>query len=412
MNTFSTFSLDERVLASLEQMGYKEPTQIQKEAIPLVLAGESVIGLAGTGSGKTAACAIPVVNQVDVELRKTQVLILVPTRELALQYATEVQRIGRAKKVRVLAVVGGESADNQAAKIKSGAQIVVATPGRLIDFIYSKRINLDHVKTFVLDEADEMLSMGFIEDIEFVFECIVQPHQTLLFSATMPPKIKALIHKRLEGAKEVILQKKIGSPTSIDQWFTYCHFKDREEELLRLFKEENPKQAIIFCQSRVQVESLHQFLRKQLPGKVDYLHAGMSQGVRSVVTKKYRSQKIQTLIATDVASRGLDFSEISHVFLFQLPEDPHLYVHRIGRTGRLDKKGKAISFVTKREIGLVDKITKFLKTEPKWLNEPPFEEAASRGNRNPRGGRNFRTNKGGRNQRKPQRRSGPHQRGK
>lgn len=368
---FSEFKLDQNIILSLQKMGFTSPTEIQEKTLVSILEGRDVMGLAETGSGKTAACAIPICQLVNTESNVLQALILVPTRELALQYATEVQKIGEVKGVKALAILGGEDASLQQAKLRQGVHVAVATPGRLIDFIYSKSIALDQVETVVLDEADEMLSMGFIDDLNFILDCLIQNHQTLLFSATMPDKIKKLISDRLQNPVEVVLQKKEKSPTQISQNFVFCHFKDRDGKLAEWIKKENPTQAIIFCHSRVQVESVCRHLKSFFSVKSDYLHAGMNQDIRNIVTQKFRSGKIKYLVATDVASRGLDFSQVSHVFIYQLGEDPHLYVHRVGRTGRYGKKGVAITFVTKRELRYLDRLSQFLKRDPKWLEKPP-----------------------------------------
>lgn len=376
MTTFSELNLDTNVLRSLERMGYKEPTAIQAKAIPLIKGNHDLIALAQTGSGKTAACAIPICDKVDIGSIRIQVLIVVPTRELALQYATEVQKIGRDKKVKAFAIFGGEDSGTQLSKINHGVQVLVATPGRLIDFIYGREIDLSSVHTLVLDEADEMLSLGFYDDLQFVMQCLVQEHQTLLFSATMPKEIKSIAMKFMKNPLEILLTQADASPSTIDHSFLYCRFHHKEEMLLKLLAEEKPRQSIVFCHSRVEVEKVCHTLQKHLDG-VDYLHAGLAQDTRSIITNKFRNGKIRTLVATDVAARGLDFSQISHVFIFHLADDPEIYIHRSGRTGRNQKEGIVITLVTDRELKSLPRVLHLINQEAKWIGEPPPKKLAS-----------------------------------
>lgn len=369
-NGFSQFHLDPLILKALDKMGFKDPSPIQMQTLPLIQQKKDLIALAQTGSGKTAACAIPICHAIDTTQKDIQALIIVPTRELALQYATEAQKIGNLKGVKTFAIFGGEDAQIQQSKLRHGVHVLVATPGRLIDFIYARQINLSSVKTLVLDEADEMLSMGFYEDLEFIIQCLIQSHQTLLFSATMPNSIKQLARQHMKEPVEINLTVKEKSPENIDHQFVYCHPDRRNQELIQLLKTMEPVQSIIFCQSRLQVEHVCRALRQQLQ-EVDFLHAGLSQDIRNIVTSKFRSGKIRFLVATDVVARGLDFSRISHVFIYELAADPAIYVHRSGRTGRYDKTGSVISLVTNRELSILRYILKHIKREPKWIGSPP-----------------------------------------
>ena len=368
--SFADFQLDPAILKALEKMNFKEPSAIQAQTIPLIQEGLDIIALAQTGSGKTAACAIPICNRVDTTRPQVQALIIVPTRELALQYATEVQKIGIYKGVKAFAICGGEDPALQQSKLKHGVQVLVATPGRLIDFIYSRQIDLSHVETFILDEADEMLSMGFYDDLEFVIQCLIHKHQTLLFSATMPPKIRHLAKFHMQNTREVNLILERTSPKLLQQLFAYCAPHHRDQELLKLIEENSPAQAIIFCHSRFQVEKVCQLLKRKFDG-VDFLHAGLSQDVRSIVTSKFRSGKVRFLVATDVVARGLDFSNVSHVFIYQLSHEADVYVHRSGRTGRYDKEGVVISLVTQRELPFLATIANQIKQEVQWIGAPP-----------------------------------------
>jgi len=367
---FADLHLDAAILRALEKMNFKEPSAIQAQTIPLIQQGKDLIALAQTGSGKTAACMIPVCNRVDTKRVDVQALIIVPTRELALQYATEAQKIGVHKGVKAFAIFGGEDPSMQQSKLKNGVQVLVATPGRLIDFIYSRQINLSQVETLILDEADEMLSMGFYDDLEFIIQCLVHSHQTLLFSATMPPKIRHLAKQHMKQPQEVNLIQHQASPSLIEHLFAYCPAHQKDAELLRLIEHTNPKQGIIFCHSRHQVEKVCQFLKNKVDS-VDFLHAGLSQDIRTIVSNKFRSGKLRLLVATDVVARGLDFSRVSHVFIYQLPHDPDVYVHRSGRTGRFDKAGIVISLVTQRELSLLRSVLHQIKQEAQWIGTPP-----------------------------------------
>lgn len=367
---FEQFGLDPTIIHALKKMDFKEPSAIQAQTIPLIQAKKDLIALAQTGSGKTAACAIPVCNRVDVSRTQVQALIIVPTRELALQYATEAQKIGKYKGVKAFAIYGGEDASKQQAKLRHGVQVLVATPGRLIDFIYSRQIDLSHVETLILDEADEMLSMGFSEDLEFIIQCLVHEHQTLLFSATMPTMIKKIAKAYMKDPSEVVLTAKKASPDSIEHQFLYCRADEKDHYLIDSINKAAPVQSIVFCHSRFQVEKVCRLLQHKFDG-VDFLHAGLNQDVRSIVTSRFRSGKIRYLVATDVVARGLDFSNVSHVFIYQLSADPDIYVHRSGRTGRFDKTGIVVSLVTQRELSLLEKILSQIERSPVWLGTPP-----------------------------------------
>jgi len=372
--TFADLGLEPSILQSLERMGYKEPSPIQTEAIPLIMQGKDLIALAKTGSGKTAACAIPICHRVNTESTNVQALIIVPTRELALQYATETQKIGSSKRVKAFAVYGGEDATMQLSKLKHGVHVLVATPGRLIDFIYSRQIDLSHVETLILDEADEMLSMGFYDDLEFIIQCINHSHQTLLFSATMPKQISLIAKQHMKNPSEILLTQNQASPSTIEHRFLHCHHEHRGPALARLIEELNPKQAIVFCRSRDEVERVCRTLKQKIDG-VDYLHAGLSQDLRSSITGKFRTGKVRFLVATDVAARGLDFSGVTHVFIYHLADDPDVYVHRSGRTGRCERQGMVITLVTDRELHALKGVLHAIQREPIWIGTPPDPSA-------------------------------------
>ncbi|MGE3954686.1 MAG: DEAD/DEAH box helicase [Parachlamydiales bacterium] len=371
MTTFADLNLDEKILIALERMGYKTPSPIQTQAIPLVLEGRDLIALAETGSGKTAACAIPICHKVDPARPEVQALIVVPTRELALQYAVETQKIGKEKGVSAFALYGGEDMGLQQAKLKAGCQVLVATPGRLIDLIYQRLIDLRHVETLILDEADEMLSMGFYEDLEFIIQCLVHDHQTLLFSATMPAEIKKIAQAHMKEPAEVALITGRSGPESLDHFFVYCpEARERLGVLEGLFRKMEPRQSLIFCRSREQTEEVAKALRRKFQ-QVDFLHGGLAQPVRTVITNKFRRGQIRYLVVTDVASRGLDFSGVTHVFLFHLSHEVDLYTHRVGRAGRSGRTGVAVTLVTRREVETVPKILKRIDRPAQWIGSPP-----------------------------------------
>jgi len=372
MALFSDFPLDPSILKALEKIGFEKPSPIQEMAIPTVLEGRDLIGLAETGSGKTAACAIPVCHLVDPKRLEVQALIVVPTRELCLQYAVETQKIGRYKGVKAFALYGGEDQSLQEAKLKSGVQVLIATPGRLIDLIYRRLIDLSHVATFVLDEADEMLSMGFYEDLEMIMQCLVHDHSTLLFSATMAKEIHKLAKQHMNDPVEVKLTSKKATPEKITHHFIYCRgMHDKEKQLLKALEKMQPQQSIIFCGSRVQTEKIAAFLQRHMP-QVDYLHGGLNQDVRTIITGKFRSARVRHLVATDVASRGLDFRGLTHVFMMQPPKESDLYIHRCGRTGRSGREGESVTLVSDRDLGLLDPILKRLpKERVHWIGEQP-----------------------------------------
>lgn len=375
--TFSDLGLDPAILKSLERMGFKEPSPVQAEAIPLIMQGKDLIAMAKTGSGKTAACAIPICHRVDVNNVSVQALIIVPTRELALQYATEAQKIGSDKGVKAFAIFGGEDAAMQQSKLKNGVQVLVATPGRLIDFIYSRLIDLSKVETLILDEADEMLSMGFFDDLEFIMQCLYHDHQTLLFSATMPLQIRKIAKQHMKEPSEVSLNSLQASPSTIEHRFLHCHHEHKISSLTRLLEELKPKQCIVFCRSRDEVERVCRNLKQKFDG-VDFLHAGLSQDLRTIITNKFRTGRLRCLVATDVAARGLDISGITHVFIYHLADDPDIYLHRSGRTGRQDREGMVVTLVTDRELPALKSILAAIKKEAVWIGSPPPPGSESR----------------------------------
>ena len=380
MTSFDSFELSEGILKALKGMGYEKATPIQEAVLPTVLKKESVLALAETGSGKTAACGIPVCELVDSEKKVAQALVLVPTRELALQYATELQNIGKYKNVVVFGILGGECIELQKAKIAHGVHIIVSTPGRLIDLIYSQSIDLSSIERVVLDEADKMVSMGFIDDVSFILDCLIQKYQFLMFSATMPKELKEQMVKYLGEHKEFFLNSNKKGPDKLRHLQYFCHFKEKSQVLQQLIKDKKPKQSMIFCSSRIECEKLHRELSKSV-SSVDYLHGGLNQNLRTTISQKFDKGRIQHLVVTDVAGRGLDFKGITHVFIYTLTKDIDAYVHRSGRTARSNREGECISLVTAKDFGILDLLLKKIGKEANWIKAPPKKREHGSNNR-------------------------------
>ena len=384
MNTirFDELDLNPQILRGIADMGFEEATPIQSQAIPVVLSGVDVIGQAQTGTGKTAAFGIPILQKVDPSLRKTQVLILSPTRELAIQVADEIRKLAKYMHgVKVLPVYGGQDISRQIKALKGGVQIiigsgiekqiksikkgvdiVVGTPGRMMDLMRRKVLQLDEVSYVVLDEADEMLNMGFREDIETVLEYIPGEHQTVLFSATMPKPILDITRKYQHDAVNIKVVKKELTVANIDQYYYDVKRKDKVDVLTRLLDYYNPKLSLVFCNTKKMVDEL----ATELSGRgysAEGLHGDMKQSQRDRVMNNFRKGKTDILIATDVAARGIDVDDVEAVFNYDLPQDDEYYVHRIGRTGRAGRCGKAFSFVKGKEVYKLKDIQRYCKTK-------------------------------------------------
>ncbi|KUP22006.1 DEAD/DEAH box helicase [Paenibacillus sp. DMB5] len=360
MKTFAEFGLEPKVLQAITELGFEESTPIQEQAIPIALTGADMIGQAQTGTGKTAAFGIPLISKISREDEKITALVMTPTRELAIQVAEEIGKLSRFKGLRSLAIYGGQDIGRQIRGLKKKPQIIIGTPGRLLDHINRKTIRLDDVQTIVLDEADEMLDMGFMEDIQSILKLVPEERQTMLFSATMPPNIQRLAQQFLKNPQHVsVIPKQISAPL-IDQAYIEVPERQKFEALSRLIDMESPELAIVFGRTKRRVDELAEGLQKR-GYSADGLHGDLSQNQRDAVMRKFRDGSIDVLVATDVAARGLDVSGVTHVINFDLPQDPESYVHRIGRTGRAGKEGTAWSFVTPREIDhlhLIERVTR------------------------------------------------------
>ncbi len=365
------------IIKGLNEMGFEETTPIQTQTIPVIMEGKDVVGQAQTGTGKTAAFAIPVIDMVDPADRNTQALILCPTRELAIQISEEFSKIGKYKEgVKVLPVFGGQSIDRQILRLKKGVQVVIGTPGRIMDHLRRKTLKLNNLKIFVLDEADEMLNMGFREDIETILESTNEDRQTLLFSATMPKEIMAIINKFQKDPVEVKITRKELSTPNIKQTYVTIHEKDKMEVLARFFDAYEPKRAIVFCNTKKRVDDVTGDL--QTRGYLtDKIHGDMTQMARLGVINKFKTGDIEILVATDVAARGLDINDVEYVFNYDVPNHDEYYVHRIGRTGRAGKDGQAISFVTMREFYLLKNIMGYTKQKIDKISIPNLKDIES-----------------------------------
>lgn len=367
---FTDLALDTQLLQGLKDMTYEDLTPIQEATIPHILEGKDVLGLAETGSGKTSACGIPLVQMTHPNERAIQALILVPTRELAQQYVAEIANLAKHTHIAPFAMFGGFDMDIQRAKLKDGVHILVATPGRLIDYLWNNALPLDQVRTVVLDEADEMLKMGFIENVDFILSCLMHEHQTLMFSATMPKEIERLSQKYLKDPIRAELIKDQSAPQSLSHHFQAIRHADRFKMLQAYLKDEKIGQGIIFCNSRSNGNRLLRSL-KEIESSVDYIHGGLEQSQRTAIFNKFRRKEIHLLVATDVAGRGLDFTHVTHVINYEFPNSIESYTHRTGRAGRMGREGVALTFITDRDYKTVKTLFRTKKIDPKWRGEAP-----------------------------------------
>lgn len=361
---FEDLNLCPQILRAVKEMGFEEATPIQAQAIPVVMSGVDVIGQAQTGTGKTASFGIPLLMKVDPNNKKTQAIVLSPTRELAIQSAEEIRRLAKYMHgIKVLPVYGGQDISRQIKALKGGATIIIGTPGRIMDHLRRKTIRCDYVGTIVLDEADEMLNMGFREDIETILSYVpVEDRQTVLFSATMPKPILDITKKYQKNAKTIKVTKKELTVSGIDQYYFDVRRNDKVDVLTRLLDYYNPKLSLVFCNTKRMVDELS----GELKGRgyaAEGIHGDMKQTQRDRVMKSFRSGRTDILIATDVAARGIDVDDVEAVFNYDLPQDDEYYVHRIGRTGRAGRTGKAFSFVKGKEVYKLKEIQRYCKTK-------------------------------------------------
>lgn len=361
MDKFTALGISDSIIKSLNNMGFEEPTPIQEQAVPPAMQGQDLVGQAQTGTGKTAAYGIPLIQKLEGSFAdKTQGIILTPTRELAIQVAEELNKIGQYTNVSTLPIYGGQDINRQIKALKKRPQIIVATPGRLMDHMNRRTIKLDEIKVVILDEADEMLNMGFIEDIEKILEDTPNDRQTLLFSATMPRAIQSLSQRFLKNPTLISIKAKEVTVPLVEQYYIELQDRQKFDVLCRLLDIQAPDLSIIFARTKRRVDELFEALKKR-GYSAEGIHGDLTQAKRDTVIRQFREGIVDILVATDVAARGLDISGVTHVYNFDIPQDPESYVHRIGRTGRAGQTGLATTFVIPREIEhlrLIERTTK------------------------------------------------------
>ncbi|AGK98826.1 DEAD/DEAH box helicase [Clostridium pasteurianum] len=360
MNDFYEFNIAKEILLSLEKLGYKNPTEVQKKVVPLVLKNKDIIVESQTGSGKTAAFAIPICERVEIENSNPQALILTPTRELAVQIKEDISNIGRFKKVRCTAIFGKQIFSSQVRELKQRIHVVVGTPGRTLDHIERGTINLSGINYLVIDEADEMLNMGFIDQVKNIINKLPPKRVTMLFSATMSEKIQILCHEYMKDPEVINIKAEKPITEKIKDYYYIVEGKDKFDLLKKIIYTENPDSAMIFCNTRNSVETLFSILRDKGFSCVS-IHGGMLQQDRLNVIKSFSRGEFTFLVATDIAARGIDIANVTHVINYDLPFEKESYVHRIGRTGRGENNGKAISFVTPNQCRFLNEIEEYIE---------------------------------------------------
>ena len=371
---FNSLPLSEETLRAIEEMGFTNASPIQAEAIPFLLQGRDVIGQAQTGTGKTAAFGIPIIENLDPDERKIQAIVLCPTRELALQVSEELKKLSKFKKqVHLLAIYGGDPIDKQIKALKRGVSIVVGTPGRVIDHINRGTLILNSVKTIVLDEADEMLDMGFREDIEAIMDELPDERQTVFFSATMPKQIMNLTKKYQNSPELIKVVKNELTVSSIEQYYYEIKSSLKVEVMTRLINQNDLKLMLVFCNTKRKVDEVVEEMQRK-GFSAEGLHGDMNQNQRNRVMSKFRSGVVNILVATDVAARGIDVNNVDAVFNYDFPLDPEYYVHRIGRTGRAGKSGKSFSFIWGKEKHSLRDVEKYTKVQIQKQAVPSGEE--------------------------------------
>lgn len=360
---FEELNIDERILRAIEDMGFEETSPIQTQAIPAVCEGIDVVGQAQTGTGKTAAYTIPMLMKINPQIKKPQAIVLCPTRELAVQVAEEIRKLAKyMSDIKVLPVYGGQEIVRQVKSLKTGVQIIVGTPGRVMDHMRRKTVKFDNINMVILDEADEMLDMGFREDMETILTDTPQDRQTVMFSATMPKAIMDIARNFQKDAKVIKVVRKELTVSNIEQFYYEVRPKNKTEVLCRLIDIYNPRLSVVFCNTKRQVDELI----SELKGRgyfADGIHGDMKQQQRDRVMDDFRSGKVDILIATDVAARGIDVDDVDMVFNYDIPQDEEYYVHRIGRTGRAGRSGMALSFISGKEVYKLKDIERYCKTK-------------------------------------------------
>lgn len=369
----NNYKLSENLQKSLELLNYTKPTDVQKEVIPLVLNGKDVIVKSQTGSGKTASFVIPICEKLSWEDNAAQALVLTPTRELAIQVREDITNIGRFKRIKSSALYGREPFSKQALEIKQKTHIVVGTPGRVMDHIIKGTFDISNIKYLVIDEADEMLAMGFIDQVEEIINELPKNRVTILLSATMSEQIANISRKYMKNPTMIEIEQQVSTFEKVEQVF-FTAFEDSKKSLLRSISMiENPDSCIIFCNTQVAVDEIDDFLYRN-KYTCNKIHGGMEQNDRTAVMNKFRRGEFRYLIATDVAARGIDIDDISLVINYDMPKKTATYIHRIGRTGRIGKEGKAITFVSERGMGSFEDLQTFVNKKFNLQNPPTHEE--------------------------------------
>lgn len=360
---FEDLSLSPEIQRAVSKMGFKEASPIQAQAIPAMMSGKDIIGHAQTGTGKTAAFGIPLLEKIDPDSKKLQAIVLCPTRELAMQAANEIRTLGKyLHNIKVLPIYGGQDIRQQIRALKSGVQVVIGTPGRVMDHMRRKTLKMNSLHTVVLDEADEMLNMGFREDIETILSSVPDERQTVLFSATMPKPILDITKKYQHEAQIIKITRQELTVPNIKQYYYEVKPKNKEEALSSLLNTYSPKSSVVFCNTKRQVDLLaHALVGRGYTAAA--LHGDLKQSQRDRVMKSFRKGSTDILVATDVAARGIDVQGIEAVFNYDLPQDDEYYVHRIGRTGRAGKAGRSFTFVNGREMYKLKEIQRYCKTK-------------------------------------------------
>ncbi|HWP97836.1 MAG TPA: DEAD/DEAH box helicase [Syntrophomonadaceae bacterium] len=374
MATFEELQVAPIIIQALTNMGFEEATPIQEKALPLALAGRDLIGRAQTGTGKTAAFGIPLVDRCLPDEDQIQGIVITPTRELAMQVAEELNRIGQTKNIRSLPIYGGQEIDRQINALRKRPHIIVGTPGRLMDHMRRRTIRLQRIKMVVLDEADEMLNMGFLEDIEDILKQMPAQRQNLLFSATMPGHIQTLARQFMNSPEIIHIDPKDVTVSGTEQYYIETAERQKLDVLCRLLDIQNPGLAIVFARTKRRVDEIGQLLGER-GYSAQGIHGDLSQSSRDAIMRRFRAGEIDILVATDVAARGLDISGVTHIYNFDIPQDPEGYVHRIGRTGRAGETGIAITLVTPRELSHLNYIEGIIKHRIIRKPAPSLSEA-------------------------------------
>ncbi len=374
MATFQEMGLSKEVVRATVGMGFEEMTPIQEQAIPVIMEGRDIIGQAQTGTGKTAAFGIPMIEKISKQNNYIQGLVVTPTRELAVQVAEELNTIGKHKGIKALPIYGGQDIGRQIRSLKLKPEIIVATPGRLMDHMRRRTIRLQQVAVTVLDEADEMLNMGFIEDIENILKEVPEERLTLLFSATMPKAIQDLARRFMKNPEFISIKSKGVTVPNTEQYYVRVQERQKFDVLCRILDTQSPDLAIVFGRTKRRVDELSEALGKR-GYSAEGIHGDLTQAKRDSVMRNFKSGVTEILVATDVAARGLDIGGVTHVYNFDIPQDPESYVHRIGRTGRVGKAGVALTFSTSREQSHLNLIERIIKKKIMQIPAPSLTEA-------------------------------------